>query len=181
MSDNLQPINDVSSKVFDELFSRYQNLDINAIMISLFDSVNAEALPHLAEQFHITGNEGWNNCKNEKEKRELIKNSLNLHKFRGTKYALVKVLDVLGLNGKVTEWFEYGGKPYHFKVSVEITDSSFDLSTEEQLYDLLEENKNVRSKLEQVVISLVNNASLSFINYVVTSEEMTVWHKIFIQ
>lgn len=175
MSNNsLHPINDMSSQVFDELFSRYQDLDINSVMISLFDTVNAEALPHLAEQFHITGNEGWNNCKNENEKRELIKNSLKLHKYRGTKYALVKVLDVLSLNGKVTEWFEYGGTPYHFKVSVEITDTSFDLSTEEQLYDLLEENKNVRSKLEQVVISLVNNASQKFTNYVVTSEEIRV-------
>lgn len=33
------------------------------------------ALPHLAEQYHITGNEGWLQCRNDEEKRDLIKRS----------------------------------------------------------------------------------------------------------
>jgi len=171
---NLQPINDISSKAFDELFARFQNLDINVLMTSLIDTVEASALPHLAEQFHITGNEGWINCQNEEEKRDLIKNSIKLHKYRGTKYALIKVLDVLGLNGKISEWFEYDGTPYHFRLSVDMNDRSFDLTTESQLLELIEENKNVRSKLEQILVTLINNATQKFMSYTVTNEEMTV-------
>lgn len=171
---NLQPINDISSKAFDELFARFQNLDINVLMTSLIDTVEASALPHLAEQFHITGNEGWINCQNEEEKRDLIKNSIKLHKYRGTKYALIKVLDVLGLNGKISEWFEYDGRPYYFRLSVDMNDRSFDLTTESQLLELIEENKNVRSKLEQILVTLINNATQKFMSYTVTNEEMTV-------
>ena len=74
---NLSPINDLSSKTYDELFSRFQNLDTECLLIYLFDKVEETALVHLAEQFHITGNEGWSNCTNIAEKRDLIKNSLN--------------------------------------------------------------------------------------------------------
>lgn len=174
MSDNLQPINDTSSKVFDELFSRYQNLDTDVLLVYLFDKVNESALAHFAEQFHITGNEGWVNCKTEQEKRDLIKHSIQLHKYRGTKYSLTKVLDVLGLNGVVSEWFEYDGTPYYFRLSVDMNNKGFDATTESQLLDLVEENKNVRSKLDKLTVSLNNSAEIKMTNYMITSEEMTV-------
>lgn len=171
---NLSPINDLSSQTFDELFSRFQNLDTECLLVYLFDKVEESALIHLAEQFHITGNEGWLNCTTIKEKRELIKNSLYLHRFRGTKFALKRVLEILGLNGNVQEWFEYNGKPYHFRVSVDMNNKGFDVQTEQSLLDLIIENKNVRSKLESLIIYLISSAEQRYFCCAVTSEELTV-------
>ena len=171
---NISPIYDLSSITFDELFSRFQDLDVNCLLTNLFDEVDESALIHLAEQFHITGNEGWLNCQTEKERRELLKNSLKLHKFRGTKYALVRVLNILGLNGNVNEWFEYGGKPYHFKISIEMNNRAFDFDTENSLLELINANKNVRSKLESLTVELISKTIQKYTTACITSEEITV-------
>lgn len=174
MNNNLSPINDLSSRTFDELFARFQELDLECLLVYLFDKVNESALIHLAEQFHITGNEGWAGCTTEAEKRDLIKNSLNLHRYRGTKYSLVRVLEILGLNGKVSEWFEYGGYPYYFRISIDMNDKGFDEFTEQQLLDLITANKNVRSHLESLIIHLISTATQMYASYATTSEEVTV-------
>ena len=174
MSKTLSPINDTSSRAFDDLFARFQELDLECLLIYLFDKVEESALIHLAEQFHITGNEGWAGCSTEAEKRDLIKNSLNLHRFRGTKYSLVRVLEILGLNGKVSEWFEYDGTPYHFRISIDMNDKGFDESTEQSLLDLITANKNVRSHLESLIIHLISSATQMYASYATTSEEVTV-------
>ncbi|MEE0495101.1 MAG: phage tail protein, partial [Cyanobacteriota bacterium] len=60
MSKSLAPINDINLKIFDEICEeRFKNIDLECILISIIDNVPADALPHLAEQYHITGNEGW--------------------------------------------------------------------------------------------------------------------------
>lgn len=174
MNKNLSPINDISAKAYDDLFARFQELDTECLLIYLFDKVEESALIHLAEQFHITGNEGWSNCETVAEKRDLIKNSLNLHKYRGTKYSLVRVLEILGLNGHVSEWFEYGGTPYHFRISVDMNNKGFDGETEKSLVDLISENKNVRSKLENLIINLISSTEQIYASYAITSEELTV-------
>lgn len=171
---NLSPINDLSSTTFDRLFARFQELDVNCLLTNLFDEVDKSALIHLAEQFHITGNEGWLSCQTEKERRELLKNSLKLHKFRGTKYALVRVLGILGLNGIVNEWFEYGGKPYHFKISIEMNSRAFDFDTENSLIELINANKNVRSKLETLTVDLISKTFQKYATACITCEEITV-------
>jgi len=173
-NNNLSPINDLSSKAFDNLFSRFQEPDTECLLVYLFDKVEESALVHLAEQFHITGNEGWTNCTTVAEKRDLIKNSLNLHRFRGTKYSLKRVLEILGLNGKLQEWFEYGGKPYYFKISVDMNNKAFDETTEQSLIDLITANKNVRSKLEVLIINLISSCEQQYASYAITSEELTV-------
>jgi phage tail P2-like protein len=171
---NLSPINDLSSKTYDELFSRFQDLDLDCLLVYVFDTVNSSALVHLAEQFHITGNEGWLNCASESERRELLKNSIKLHKFRGTKYALIRVLNILGLNGTVQEWFDYGGEPYHFKIGIDMNNKAFDSETESSLIELIEANKNVRSKLEKMTVNLISTEEQIFASYCTTSEEVTV-------
>ena len=71
MSKSLAPINDINLKIFDEICEeRFKNIDLECILISIIDNVPADALPHLAEQYHITGNEGWLQCRNDEEKRD---------------------------------------------------------------------------------------------------------------
>ena len=153
---NISPINDVSANAYDDLFARFQDLDTECLLIYLFDNVEESALVHLAEQFHITGNEGWANCTTVKEKRELIKNAINLHKYKGTKYSLKRVLEILGIEGEIIEWFEYGGNPYYFKANL----TGFDFTSEngllDRLIDLINEYKNVRSHLDSIRLNIAS-------------------------
>ncbi len=172
--DNLSPINDISSYAFDEVFARYNALETDMLLVYLVDNVNASALPHLAEQFHIMGNEGWLYATTESEKRELIKNAIELHRYKGTKYALHKVLEILNLNGKIKEWFEYEGEPYHFIVSLDLRNRGYETTTEVQLLDLIEEMKNVRSVMETLEVNLTNQADYRLRTAMITSEEITL-------
>lgn len=174
MNNNLSPLNDISMQAFDDLFSRFQNLDTECILVYLIDKVEESSLIHLAEQFHITGNEGWLNCTTTQEKRELLKNSLKLHRYRGTKFALTRVLEILGLEGHLEEWFEYGGSPYYFKIYIDLEKKSFASQSEKLLLDLIMSNKNVRSKLENLIMNIINSANSLYASYCISSEEIIV-------
>ena len=130
---NLSPINDMHIKIFDEICEeRFSKIDIDTLLVIIIDNLPADALPHLAEQYHITGNEGWLHANTENEKRALIKNAIKIHRYKGTKYALLEIFNTLNLSGTITEWFEYGGKPYNFRVRFD-TDKLFEEKFEKEI------------------------------------------------
>ena len=95
----LAPVNDINLKIFDEICEeRFAALDLDALLVSIIDNVPADALPHLAEQYHITGNEGWLQALSETEKRNLIKSSIKMHRYKGTKYALEEIFKTRGMH-----------------------------------------------------------------------------------
>ena len=94
----LAPINDVNLKIFDEICEeRFAQLDLESLLVSIIDNVPVDALPHLAEQYHITGNEGWLQALSETEKRNLIKSAIKMHRYKGTKYALEEIFKTLNI------------------------------------------------------------------------------------
>ena len=175
MSNSLAPINDINLKIFDEICEeRFGNIDLEAVLVSIIDNVPADALPHLAEQYHITGNEGWLQALSEQEKRNLIKSSIKMHRYKGTKYALEEIFKTLNIVGSVEEWFNYGGKPYYFKVILQIFNRSINEETEQKLRDLINEYKNERSWLEEIQFHLTTNAKMHAYSSCLTEEIITV-------
>ena len=197
INQNITPLNDISSKVFDELFSRFQNLDTDALLVYLIDKVDESALVHLAEQFHIMGNEGWLQTKTEAEKRDraeagsqalpdcnavysegvrrgIIKKAIELHRYKGTKYALVKVLSSLNINGEIQEWFEYEGEPYHFKINIFLQNYTYNQKVFESLKKMIDEYKNVRSVLEEISIESQFDSVLNLVSYTNAENEIMI-------
>ena len=170
----ITPLNDISSKVFDELFSRFQDLDTDALLVYLLDNVDESALVHLADQFHIMGNEGWLQAKTEAEKREIIKKAVELHRYKGTKYALIKVLNSLNINGDVEEWFEYGGDPYHFKIDIFLQNYTYNEKVFESLKKMIDEYKNVRSVLEEISIESQFDTTGDWLTYTNAENEIMI-------
>ena len=170
----ITPLNDISSKVFDELFSRFQDLDTDVLLVYLIDSVDESALVHLADQFHIMGNEGWLQAKTEAEKREIIKKAVELHRYKGTKYALIKVLNSLNINGDVEEWFEYGGDPYHFKIDIFLQNYTYNEKVFESLKKMIDEYKNVRSVLEEISIESQFDTTGDWLSYTNAENEIMI-------
>ena len=171
---NITPICDISSKIFDELFSRFQDLDTDALLVYLIDSVDESALVHLADQFHVMGNEGWLQVKTTAEKREIIKKAMELHRYKGTKYALIKVLSSLNINGSIEEWFEYGGDPYHFKIDIFLQNYTYNEKVFESLKKMIEEYKNVRSVLEEISIESQFDTTGDWLTYTNAENEIMI-------
>ena len=170
---SLAPINDINLKIFDEICEeRFKKLDLDVLLVTIIDNLPSDALPHLAEQYHITGNEGWLQALSETEKRNLIKSSIKMHRYKGTKYAIEEIFKTLNIVGNVEEWFNYGGKPYYFKVILQIFNRSINEETEEKLRALINEYKNERSWLEQIEFYLASIGKQYI--YVATIQQETV-------
>ena len=154
MSDILIPDSITSEEtiIFNELFARFGEIDLIPMLVYLVDYVDASALPHLAWQFHVTDNEGWKLAITEAEKRRLIKNAIPAHKIKGKVKGVKFVLETLGFLVELQEWFEYGGDPYHFKIGLSLVDREYDSETFNNLINLIDEYKNVRSVLDEISI-----------------------------
>lgn len=155
------------------LQEEFDNLDLSAMLVYLVDVVPVQVLPYLADQFHVTGLEGWRFARTVQERRNLIKRAVELHRFKGTGWAIEQVLVTLGLEGRVQEWFEYGGEPYHFRVDVDLADRGIDDATYEALNALILEYKNKRSRLEALTVSITNRSAVPVIAATILSGEHT--------
>jgi phage tail P2-like protein len=80
------------------------------------------------------------------KKRELIDASIVWHQKKGTKWAVEQALQSVWGSAYVTEWYQYGGKPFFFRVIIDqdVTDATI----RQRVYDTIQETKNVRSWLE---------------------------------
>jgi len=84
------------------------------------------------------------------QKRELIRNSGAWHRRKGTKWAVEQVVSIVFPTAVVTEWFEYGGEPFHFRLETDQTlAGDVDL---DRLVRMINATKNTRSHLENVTI-----------------------------
>ena len=133
---------------------------INVIIYPRIDEIEDESLLDLlAWQFHV---EGYELAQTIEEKRNLVKNAIELHKNKGTKYAVEGVLRFLNLPGEIQEWFEYDGEPYRFKVEVSSPSRQITPELRDRLIQLINEYKNERSWLDELILSyLVNTVSKS--------------------
>lgn len=89
------------------------------------DTVKPDLLPLLAEQFHIDGDEGWLLTQTEQQRRDLIKQSIELHRHKGTPWALREVFRILGVTVELEEWWQRRppAAPYTFELTAWANDN----------------------------------------------------------
>jgi phage tail P2-like protein len=138
----LQHLVDTFNASFEELKKHI----IKVLIYPRIDEIEDEKLlDDLAWQFHI---EGYEQAQTIQDKRNLIKNAIELHRYKGTPYAIKKVFQALGLDASLQEWFDYNGDPYKFKVLVKSVIQDED--TYRRLIGLINEYKNVRSWFDAI-------------------------------
>lgn len=81
-----------------QLTERMAGLDTTRLLVYLVDLVEADALPFLGEQFHVMGGEGWDVADDDAARRALIKSAIELHRYKGTPWAVKRVLGQLGID-----------------------------------------------------------------------------------
>ncbi|RGX53810.1 phage tail protein I [Anaerotruncus sp. AF02-27] len=152
--------------------------EIDEKMVSLLiypriSELSGEVLDELAWQYHV---DGYDATASDIEKRRMILDSPTIHRYKGTVYAVEQIIAaVFGDQGKVTEWFDYGGSPYHFKVEVYCIDrgaGEADILRAEQLVNVA---KNLRSILDEIRLILVGSAKIALAAASIQSETVTVY------
>lgn len=160
-------------EVIDQILSKLPEQIKTLLIYPRIDELSGDILDLLGWQFHV---EGWELAESEEEKRNLIKNAILLHKYKGTKWALKHALNSIGVDAEIVEWFDYGGAPYKFKVRVDLLTRGIDEETFDLLKDMILEYKNARSWLESLVIYLTNKSAIPvFVPKVLSGEEITVY------
>ncbi|GMB00446.1 phage tail protein I [Pelosinus sp. IPA-1] len=92
------------------------------------------------------------------QKRQLVKASIEAHRHKGTPYAVELVVNAIFGDSVVQEWFEYGGKPFYFRVIKIKGQVTADMWP--RLAVAVNSVKNVRSWLEGVSLSRTINSKL---------------------
>lgn len=112
---------------------------------SAIDRLPENLLDILAYDFKV---DWWDANYTLEEKRRTLKDSWRVHKLLGTKAAVEMAIRAIYPNTEVQEWFEYGGRPYHFKLQLDLTGT---LWTEERPRRILERvnfYKSLRSHVD---------------------------------
>lgn len=159
MNNSLLPENykDKNNLALEECIKQVFSVDLKNFLIFPFENVQEKLLPYLAKENHITGYEGWNLAANSDEKRNLLTNSLIMHASKGTMSSIQNALKRINIDCKIIEFYEYGGRPAHFKIEFL------------NLY-----NKGFSEELETEILEMIKNYTpksriLDFINYFLCS------------
>lgn len=148
-----------SLKIFDHMAAfdlagkaSLDNIPIEKVLVYLIDQVDARALPLLAQQFDVLGYKGWRLANTEADRRALIKRAIELHRYKGTKWAVQEALKSIGfVDITITE---HVGQWARFSL---IVDNEAVVITSESFADIIamvEEYKNARSYLDAIIMRI---------------------------
>jgi phage tail P2-like protein len=115
----------------------------------------ANLLPWLAFAFSV---DEWDPAWPEAAKREVIRQSFQVHRRKGTVGAVRRALEAVFDKAQLQEWFETGGAPHTFRVA--LTDVVQGSSSIAAAKAIIERTKPVRSHLSVIQVQTTPVASL---------------------
>ncbi|ERL56125.1 phage tail protein [Psychrobacter aquaticus] len=165
------PLQNQRFAVLESLLERLNGLSKHTI-IMLTDITPANALPFFADHFSLFA-DGWGFAVTESEQRELIKEAIEIHRYKGTPWAIKRVLKLLGYGDceliERTGFLEHnssikhdskhrygvGGDWTHYKL---ITPRLMTVSDAERIRNLLIDVAPLRCKLVSISIPVNHNS-----------------------
>lgn len=133
------------AKTFDAFMA--DRIDTSALLLwGGIDTAKESVLDHLAYHLHV---DEYDTSYPIDIKRRMIKQSIPVHKHKGTPYAVKTAIATVYESGQLEEWWDYGGTPYRFRVSG-ITDPLTGAADIRRLLTLINSAKNKRSWLDYV-------------------------------
>lgn len=136
----------LAQSIADQLKVNAQDIHKN-IIYARIDELDEKMLDILAYDLHVD----WYDYSYPLEvKRQTIKDSVKIHRKLGTKYAVETAIGAMYPETKVKEWFEYGGKPYMFKIVLGIDKYGVSIHQQNKIVERVQSYKNLRSHLEAI-------------------------------
>lgn len=120
----------------------------NVLLLPNLNILNETMLDELAWQYHV---DGYDYKMDIYTKRILLRRSLAEHHYKGTPAAVEEICSSLFSSARVQEWHEYGGEPYHFRITVTAADDIQGADDTNRLTAVINQMKNVRSWLDEIV------------------------------
>lgn len=103
-------------------------------------------------------------------KRAIVKSTLLWYRKAGTPAAVQELIATVFGIGEVTEWYEYGGEPYYFKIT---TNTVIEEDAIEKFEKIIRNVKNARSHLE--AIELIRMAEVdAFVGNVLVTQGKSI-------
>lgn len=135
---------------------RFSDLELDKLLVYLIDTVDSDAIPYLAEQFDVLGYKGFRLATTEADQREIIKRSIELHRYKGTLWAVREALTSIGFGDAViVEHVEdHWAK---FRVTIELGERALNAIEIDELVKMISEYKNTRSHLADLSYTIVFN------------------------
>ncbi len=116
------------------------------LLLPRLDELSEALLDELAWEYHV---DFYDQMLPISQKREMVQQALESHRKKGTAAVVRNVVSIILDDGRVEEWFQYGGEPFHFRV-VLIMGPMESEETIKTLVDTIYAVKNVRSWLDYV-------------------------------
>lgn len=151
-----------------ELLAATDAID-EALLLPRLGELPENVIDLLAWQWHV---DFYNYQLPIEKKRAMVRQAIAWHKRKGTPSVVQEVVSAIYSGGNVTEWFDYDGQPYHFRVETTGVIGSDIIYT--QLQRMINAVKNVRSWLDGVYIKRSWNASMYFGAIARTGKTLTI-------
>ena len=134
------------------------------------DSMDHAELDELAWERNILWYESMASLE---AKRKIVRESDQVYATLGTKWAIESMLSAYFDEVRVSEWYEYGGQPHHFKITS--SDPSMMGSKKEKFLYLLEIVKRKSSWLESVHITMTGQLPI-YTGIIIAGRSMETCH-----
>lgn len=96
-------------------------------------------------------------------KRALVEGTLTFYAKMGTPYAVNKIIEAIFQEGHISEWFEYGGEPFHFKAhTTNPTVTTDDISEFKQVMSTV---KRLSAWIDEIVLELYTEPMTTYIGH----------------
>lgn len=137
---NDSTVQNIISAVDDKLkeLSLQQKL---VLLLPRLDSLSEALVDELAWQFHV---DFYDSKASLSVKRELVRKAIAWHRIKGTPKAVEEVVTAAFQGAKVSEWWDYGAEPYHFRLEG-IQEPITDVAVINKVAEAIERTKNTRS------------------------------------
>lgn len=147
-----------ATTVVGELSLLSEETSLAAIYANI-DTLPEAVLDILATDFKV---DWWSYDYTLEEKRRTLKESWYVHRHLGTKGAVERALSAIYADSEVVEWFDYGGKPYHFKLIIPVDKTTLDPAKHSVVLGMIEYYKNLRSVLDDVEYYGSSSSALAY-------------------
>lgn len=148
-----------SVAIADALTPVFRFIHGKSSLVRFHDGIPDELLDYIAYEEKV---DFYSSAMTVEQKRALIEKAPIVHQQKGTAGAVEEVAKIFFENPKLTEWFEYGGKPFFFKIE---TDEDFKSGSDiANIFRLIESTKNKRSRLEGIWFKKNNGIYFKVVN-----------------
>lgn len=159
MSDLLPPNSTEQEESLSKTVERIGSLPVDIKKLWNPQTCPVALLPWLAWALSVdTWKDGWT----EQQKRAVIATAFGVHNRKGTVGAVKTAIGALGLDAKLTEWFEEvpQAAPYTFYVTVTVDQIGLPtLSLYRSIIDTANSTKNVRSHMTGIEIEALTSGT----------------------